>query len=117
MPQLTEGRFGAGTCILADTIYVVGGDSNFFTSNNKRLNSIERLSLAAGGKEVWQLLRLETEYFYPRLYPAVFALNSASIFILGGSSDEGRLSDGFRLDIRSPKARFMQIATGSLPKL
>lgn len=67
------------------------------------LNSIERLDLLKLKTSHWQMIRAPVGTLEPRYQPAVVAINSHEIAILGGWSREGysRLGDVVLFDTRT----------------
>jgi len=74
MPKMNIARQGAGACTFNGDVYVFCGATN----NYGILNSIEKLSNAAGHKNqvsAWRLISVGEEILIPRWNPAVCALN------------------------------------------
>ena len=81
MPFMNIDRNKHSSCALGNNIYVVCG-----YDNGKLLNSFERLDtrLIEAGVAEWHLISVSFDILTPRCEPALCALNSDKLIILGG---------------------------------
>ena len=90
-PNLREARFGHSAQSLAEFLYVFGGFNDL-----RMIGSIERLNPLKD--RAWSII-VKNDVKVRRRFSTAVATSSDCIAVFGGESREGKMSDGYILNV------------------